>query len=80
MNEHHDPRVIAMTGVKPTENQINLAGELGYAHKLNEMKALLLDEMRRLDDPYRFWNQPSDGLPLPILKEKIKNLTKKKTK
>ena len=80
MNEHHDPRVIAMTGIKPTENQINLSGELGYAHKLNEMKALLLDEMRRLDDPYRFWNQPSDGLPLPILKEKIKNLAKKKTK
>jgi hypothetical protein len=21
--------------------------------------------MRRHDDPYRFWNQPDDGLPVP---------------
>jgi hypothetical protein len=28
------------------------------------MEALLLAEMRRLDDPYRLWNQPDDGLPV----------------
>ena len=27
--------------------------------KLAEMEALLLAEMRRLDDPYRLWNQPN---------------------
>ncbi len=26
---------------------------------------LLLSEMRRLDDPYRLWNQPDDGLTPP---------------
>jgi len=29
------------------------------------MEALLLSEMRRLDDPYRMWNQPDDGLTPP---------------
>lgn len=24
------------------------------------MEALLLSEMRRLDDPYRLWNQPQE--------------------
>jgi hypothetical protein len=30
------------------------------------MEALLLDEMRRVDDPYRLWTQPDDGLTLPV--------------
>ena len=34
----------------------------------------------RLDNPYRFWNQPDDGLPIPILKEKSKKPSKKKPK
>ena len=34
------------------------------------VEALLLAEMRRHDDPYRFWNQPDDGLPLPVIKVK----------
>jgi arylsulfatase A-like enzyme len=41
----------------------NLAANPDYATKLAEMEALLLSEMRRLDDPYRLWNQPDDGLP-----------------
>jgi len=28
-----------------------------------EMRSILLAEMRRLDDPFRFSNQPEDGLP-----------------
>ncbi|HEX3870099.1 MAG TPA: sulfatase, partial [Pirellulales bacterium] len=40
----------------------NLAGKHEYAAKQAEMEALLLAEMRRLDDPYRLWNQPDDGL------------------
>jgi arylsulfatase A-like enzyme len=37
----------------------NLAADPDYAAKLSEMQALLLSEMRRLDDPFRFSNQPT---------------------
>ena len=80
IREHHDPKVVAKTGVKPTNKQVNLAGHPDFTDKLKEMEALLLNEMRRHDDPYRFWNQPGDGLPIPILKEKSKKPSKKKTK
>ena len=40
----------------------DLAEDPAYAEKLAQMEALLLSEMRRLDDPYRLWNQPDDGL------------------
>ena len=56
--EHQDKNVIAKTGNKPKKKQINLAGEPKYAKKLKEMEALLLSEMKRLEDPYRFWDQP----------------------
>jgi hypothetical protein len=49
-----------------------LAKDTKYAAKLKEMESLLLSEMRRLDDPYRLWNQPDDGLETPVLREKIK--------
>ena len=39
----------------------NLAGNPEYAAKQAELEALLLSEMRRLDDPYRLWDQPDDG-------------------
>lgn len=61
--QHHDPKVIKLTGNKPAETQVNLANDPTYAEKLNEMEALLLAEQRRLDDPYRLWNQPQDDLP-----------------
>ena len=60
--QHHDPKVIALTGVTPAKNQVNLAGDPRYAGRLKEMESLLLDEMRRLHDPYRLWDQPQDGL------------------
>jgi choline-sulfatase len=63
--EHRDPAVIALTGVKPASHQVNLATDPKHAAKLAEMRALLLAEMRRLDDPWRLWNQPSDGLTPP---------------
>ena len=44
-------------------DQRDLAEDPRYGDKLAEMEALLLAEMRRLDDPYRLWNQPDDGLP-----------------
>jgi len=43
----------------------NLADDPKHAEKLKEMEALLLAEMRRLDDPFRFSNQPDDDLPTP---------------
>jgi arylsulfatase A-like enzyme len=61
--EHADPAIVAMLGAKPASNQVNLATDTRYADKLAEMQALLLAEMRRLDDPYRLSNQPQDDLP-----------------
>lgn len=63
--EHRDPAVVALTGVTPTPEQTNLAADPRYAAKRQELEALLLSEMRRLHDPWRLWNQPSDGLTPP---------------
>ncbi|MDE0827224.1 MAG: sulfatase-like hydrolase/transferase [Akkermansiaceae bacterium] len=60
----------------------NLAVDPKHAEKLVEMEALLLSEMRRLNDPYRLWNQPDDGLPerakVAPRRKKVKKLGKKK--
>lgn len=48
----------------------NLAENDAYKGRLAEMEELLLSEMRRLDDPYRLWNQPDDGLPVPQIPKK----------
>lgn len=63
--EHHAPEVTVLTGVIPAPHQVNLAGNPKYADKLAEMETLLLQEMRRLNDPWRLWDQPSDGLSPP---------------
>jgi len=63
--EHHDPAIVAQTGYQPTANQRNLADEPAYAEKLDQMKSLLLSEMRRNDDPWRLWDQPADP-PVPL--------------
>ncbi|XZE42978.1 sulfatase-like hydrolase/transferase [Pirellulaceae bacterium SH467] len=60
--EHHNPIVKALTGANPLPHQLNLASDPKYADKLAEMQTLLLDEMRRLNDPWRLWNQPTDGI------------------
>ncbi len=57
IHEHQNPEVVALTGVKPGANQRNLADDPQYAEKRKEMEALLLAEMKRLDDPFRFWDQ-----------------------
>ena len=56
--EHHSKEVIQKTGNQPKKNQINLANLSSYSKKLVEMEELLLKEMVRLEDPYRFWDQP----------------------
>jgi hypothetical protein len=66
--EHHSPEVAKLIEVTPTSDQVNLAGDPRYADKRKEMEALLLAEMRRLNDPWRLWNQPDDGLAAPEAK------------
>lgn len=70
LEQHHDPTVIALTGNRPAENQVNLVRDPRFAERLREMEALLFAEMRRLDDPWRLWDQPQvemkaspDGAP-----------------
>jgi arylsulfatase A-like enzyme len=63
LEEHHDPRVIALTRNRPVQQQRNLAGDPRYASRQRELEELLLAEMRRHHDPYRLWDQPGDDLP-----------------
>ncbi len=65
IEQHHDSQVIELTGHTPEKQQRNLASDPRYAEMLQEMESLLLAEMRRLDDPYRLWNQPGDDLQPP---------------
>ena len=78
LTEHHDPAVASLTGVKPAPNQRDLAEDPAHADKLAEMKALLLEEMRKHDDPWRMWDQPDDGLAPP--KEEVPKTRKGKGK
>ncbi len=78
VSEHGSPEVVALTGHEPEAEERNLAGDRAYARKLAEMEGLLLEEMRRLDDPYRLWNQPDDGLPVPEVREKVVRPKKKR--
>ena len=80
IQQHDDAAVTALSGAQPTKNQTNLAGDSRYADKLAEMEALLLAEMRRLDDPYRLWNQPDDGLPVPKIVEAPKKRPRQRGK
>jgi choline-sulfatase len=57
IEQNHEPKVTARSGGKPRSNQLNLAADDRYAAKLKEMEALLLSEMKRLEDPYRLWDQ-----------------------
>ncbi|MFT4590039.1 MAG: choline-sulfatase [Limisphaerales bacterium] len=58
LKQHHDGAVVALTGIQPKSHQFNLADDPKYAAKRKEMEALLLSEMKRLEDPYRLWDQP----------------------
>lgn len=61
----------------PEHGRPNLAKDPKFADKLQEMQALLLAEMRRLDDPWRFSDQPSDDLPTPPVPQAKKKKSKK---
>ena len=58
--ESHQPKVKELTGAQTQEGQRNLASDPKHAAKLKEMETLLLSEMKRLDDPYRFWDQQAE--------------------
>lgn len=57
LEQHHSPKVVALTGNRPEPDQVNLADDPRYAGIRKEMEALLLAEQKRLDDPYRLWDQ-----------------------
>jgi arylsulfatase A-like enzyme len=57
LTEHHAQEVTSMTGMYPSETQINLADDVRYAAKLKEMQDLLHAQMQRWDDPWKLWNQ-----------------------
>ena len=65
LSQHQASEVTALSGARPASAQVDLAELPEHAEKLAEMQSLLLAEMRRLHDPYRFWNQPDDGLTPP---------------
>ena len=58
IEEHRKRKIVELTGNTPKKYQVNLANDPKYAGKLAEMETLLLSEMKRLDDPYRLWDQP----------------------
>jgi choline-sulfatase len=61
----------------PEHGKPNLADDPKHAEKLAEMKKLLLSEMRRLEDPWRFADQPGDNLtPPPTPAKKVKKAKK----
>lgn len=78
--QHRDPKVIALTKSEPKPIQTNLATDPAHAEKLKEMEALLLAEMRSHNDPYRFSNQPDDGLTPPVSKQPRKPRKKRPAK
>ncbi len=60
IEQHAAADVKKLTGVGVGAEQINLASHPKYADKRAEMEALLLAEMKRLDDPFRLWDQPQN--------------------
>lgn len=63
--EHGEEAVRALTGYRPATIQRDLSDDPRYADIRARMEGLLLAEMRRLDDPWRLWDQPDDGLTPP---------------
>ena len=60
LSQHHTPDVVRLTGTDPNRKQVNLADDPQFSGKRRELEALLLAEQRRLDDPYRLWDQPQN--------------------
>ena len=54
IRQHYDLRPFG----DPNPLAFNLADNPKFAAKRKEMEALLLQEMQRLHDPFRLWDQP----------------------
>jgi len=80
LREHRDAKVSALLKNTPAAGQANLAYAPQHAGTLAEMEALLLAQMRRLDDPYRLWDQPDDGLTRAPSKARRKKAAPGQTK
>jgi choline-sulfatase len=59
--EHHDPAIAAALPAAPRPEQKNLAADPAHAAKRAAMEALLLAEMQRHDDPFRYSDQLQKG-------------------
>ena len=57
LKEHEAVGSIPVLGKNPKSHQRNLADDPRFADRRAEMEKLLLSEMKRLDDPYRLWDQ-----------------------
>ncbi len=74
-NLKDNPHELLAEHKKPTAT--NLVADPQHAAKLAEMRTLLLAEMRRLHDPWRFSNQPDDGLTPPKNHKPTRNKKRK---
>jgi arylsulfatase A-like enzyme len=63
LDQHASEQIVSLLQHSPEKHQRNLAADPAYHQQLKSMQQLLLSEMRRLDDPYRFSDQPADDLP-----------------
>lgn len=55
--EHHVATIGDLTGMVPEPHQVNLAEDSRYAEKLQEMRALLTEQMQSHNDPHKLWWQ-----------------------
>ncbi len=60
LQQHHADEVVQLTGYRPGPHQVDLAEDPRFEAKRRELEALLLEQMRALDDPYRLWDQPQE--------------------
>lgn len=60
VDDHHIASVSDLLPVVPQSSQRNLADDLRYSDRREAMEALLLSEMERLHDPYRFSDQKAE--------------------
>ena len=56
-NLEENPHEYLIAHKRDNELETNLAGNPKYKDKLEEMEALLLEQMETYGDPYRLWNQ-----------------------
>lgn len=58
LKEHHAATVVALTGNQPEPHHVSLDQDPRFSAKREALEALLLAEQRRLQDPFRLWDQP----------------------